>query len=170
IAAGSLAFDAIPEMGTFLRTRIPDVRRILAPRLVVTTLAVVAAFVVGALTAWYETWALIGSPGAGSVLAGIGFGALFLVFVVALVAAVAGRASSVLGTVMASIVVLLVMPIFGISDAIGRWLPTHLGGALGALPAGATEPSDYWRASLMTVVLVALLLWLAASLAERREL
>jgi ABC-2 type transport system permease protein len=170
IASGSLAFDAIPEMGTFLRTRVPDVRRILAPRLVVTVATVVAAFVVGAGLAWYETWALIGAPDAGPVLAGIGYGVLFLVWVVALVAAVAGRASSVLGTVMTSIVVLLVLPIFGISEAVGRWLPTHLGGALGALPAGALDPSEYLGATAVTVVTAAALLWAAAALAERREL
>ena len=135
VAAGALAFDAIPEMGIFLRTRAPDVRSLLTPRFVVTTAAVVGSFVLGGLAAWYETWALIGGLDAGDVLAGLLLGSLFLVFVVALVAAVAGRASSVLGTVMISILVLLVMPIFGIADAIGRWLPSHLGGALAAIPA-----------------------------------
>lgn len=170
IAAGALAFDAIPEMGAFLRTRVPDVRRILLPRLVVTTVAVLAAFAVGAGLAWYETWALIGAPDTASVLIGSGYGALFLVFVVALVAAVAGRAASVLGTVMASIVVLLVLPILGVSDAIGRWLPTHLGGALGALPAGTGEASDYLPAVVVTVAMTGLLLWAAGVLAGRREL
>jgi ABC-2 type transport system permease protein len=72
VAAGALAFDAIPEMGVFLRTRVESVREILVPRVVVTTGAVLAAFLVGALTAWYETWALIGAPDTGAVLAGIG--------------------------------------------------------------------------------------------------
>ena len=35
----ALAFDAIPEMGVFLRTRVPDVKDILAPRLAVTLIA-----------------------------------------------------------------------------------------------------------------------------------
>jgi ABC-2 type transport system permease protein len=170
VAAGSLAFDAIPEMGVFLRTRIPDVRTILTPRVAVTTSSVVASFVIGALAAWYETWALIGAPDAGAVGAGILYGALFLVFVVALVAAVAGRASSVIGTVMTSIVILLVMPILGIVEAIGRWLPSHLGGALGALPAGSADAGDYLAAAGVTVVATAGLLWLAVRLAERREL
>ena len=170
VAAGALAFDAIPEMGVFLRTRIPDVATILTPRVVVTTAAVVASFVIGAGAAWYETWALIGAPDAAAVLAGIGYGALFLVFVVALVAAVAGRASSVIGTVIGSIVILLVMPIFGIADAIGRWLPSHLGGALGAIPAGSADAGDYLGAAAVTVVATVILLWLAVRLAERREL
>lgn len=170
VAAGSLAFDAIPEMGVFLRTRVRNVATILTPRVVVTTGAVAASFVIGALAAWYETWALIGAPDAVAVVAGIGYGALFLVFVVALVAAVAGRASSVIGTVMVSIVILLVMPILGIVDAIGRWLPTHLGGALGAIPAGSAEAGEYLGAAAVTVVATACLLWLAVRLAERREL
>lgn len=170
VAAGSLAFDAISEMGVFLRTRIPSIRDILTPRIVVTTLAVISAFVVGALLAWYETWALIGAPDAVAVVWGIAFGCLFLVFVVALVTAAAGRSSSVLATVMVSIVILLVMPILGVADAIGRWLPTHLGGALGALPAGAAEPSDYLGATVVTLVVSAALFWLGSSLARRREL
>jgi ABC-2 type transport system permease protein len=169
VAAGAVAFDAIPEMGMFLRTRVDDVRRILTPRVVVTTGAVVAAFALGALTAWYETWALIGAVPAGGVLAGIGFGALFLVFVVSLVAAVAGRSGSVLSTVMLSIVILLVLPIIGIADAVGTWLPTHLAGALADLTADGTA-SDYLPAALAAVVASAVLLWAATRLAAAREL
>src|SRR5690606_17578382 len=113
VAAGSLAFDAIPEMGVFFRTRLPNVARILAPRLVVTSAAVVASFLIGTAAAWYETWVLIGSLDAGAVLAGTLFSSLFLVFVVALVAAVAGRARTTIGTVMISIVILLLLPVLG---------------------------------------------------------
>jgi ABC-2 type transport system permease protein len=52
VAAGSLAFDAIPEMGIFLRTRVPRVVTILTPRLVVVAVATVAAFTLGSLMAW----------------------------------------------------------------------------------------------------------------------
>lgn len=169
IAAGSLAFDAVPEMGVFLRTRVRNVGAILTPRLVVTTMATATAFVLGALTAWYETWALIGPLPAGPVLAGIGFGILFLVFVIALVAAVAGWAKNVLGTVMVSVVILLVMPILGIADAVARWLPTHLSGALAELPAGAVA-GDYLPATIVTVLATAALVWLAIAGAKRREL
>lgn len=170
VAAGALAFDAIPEMGVFLRTRVRSVTRILTPRVVTVTAAVVAAFLLGTVAAWYETWVLIGALDAGEVLTGAAFSALFLIFVVALVAAVAGRARTVIGTVMVSIVVLLVMPVLGISEVIGRWLPSHLANALAALPAGATEASDYLPATGVTVVAVAALLWLAVNLAGRREL
>ncbi len=169
VAAGALAFDAVPEMGVFLRTRVHSVTRILIPRVTVTTAAVVASFVLGALTAWYMTWALIGSPDAAGVVSGLLFGVLFLVFVVALVAAVSGRASTMLGTVMVSILVLMVMPILGIADSIGNWLPTHLAGALGALPAGA-KASEYLGATYVTVIATAALFWLAVRFAARREL
>jgi ABC-2 type transport system permease protein len=169
VAAGALAFDAIPEMGVFLRTRIEKVRDILAPRFVVTTGAVIVAFLLGAVAAWYETWALIGSPGTTEVLVGMVYGALFLVFVVALVAAVASQANSVLGTVMVSIVILLVMPILGSIGSLGDWLPTHLASALAALPAGGAA-TDYVGAAAISLVASGLLLWLSVSLARQREL
>jgi ABC-2 type transport system permease protein len=169
IAAGSLAFDAVPEMGVFLRTRVPTVAAILAPRLVVVTAATVAAFILGSVAAWYETWALIGALPAGSVLAGIGYGTVFLVFVVALVAAVASWAKGVLGTVLASAVILLAMPILGVADAVGRWVPTQLAGALGQLPGGAAA-SDYLPATIVALLATAGLIWLAIAGAQRREL
>lgn len=169
VAAGSLAFDAIPEMGVFLRTRVPRVAAIIAPRLVVVAIAAIVAFVLGSLAAWYETWALIGPLPAGPVLAGIGFGMLFLVFVVSLVAAVAGWAKNVLGTVLVSVVILLVMPLLGVADAIGRWAPSSLAGALAELAAGASA-SDYVGASIVTVIASAGLVWLGAAGAARREL
>ena len=55
IAAGSLAFDAIPEMGVFLRTRVHPAWRILVPRLVVSFVAAAGAFLLGVGVAWYET-------------------------------------------------------------------------------------------------------------------
>jgi hypothetical protein len=65
---------------------------------------------------------------------------------------------------------LLVMPILGIVDAVGRWLPTHLGGALGALAAPTGDPADYLPATVVSLVLTALLLWAAGRLARTREL
>jgi ABC-2 type transport system permease protein len=170
VAAGALAFDSIPEMGVFLRTRVRDLTQILVPRFVVVTAAIVSAFTAGALAAWYETWALIGALDAGPVLIGIGYGALFVFFVVALVTGVAGWARSVLSTVMTSIVVLLVLPLIGIADAVGRWLPTRLASALAELPAGATTAGDYLEASIVAVAAIAGLVWLGLVGARRREL
>jgi ABC-2 type transport system permease protein len=170
VAAGALAFDSIPEMGVFLRTRLRSVRGILLPRFVVVTLAIIAAFTAGALAAWYETWALIGPLDPGPVVLGIVLGSLFAVFVVALVTAVAGWTRGVLSTVMTSIVILLLLPLLGISDAIGRWLPTKLAGALAELPAGASTGGDYLPSVLVTIVVIAGLTWLGLTGAGRREL
>lgn len=169
VAAGALAFDAVPEMGVFLRTRVPVLRRLLVPRIVVTFVAVGVAFVLGGLAAWYETWALIGAPDASGVAAGIGLGVLYLGFVVALVTAVAGRTRTVLGTVMTAIVVLLVLPLVGLARAIGRWLPSTLAAALGPL-AGGADPADYLPAALVTAGLIVVLVLLGVALARRKEL
>lgn len=168
VAAGALAFDTIPEMGVFLRTRVTPTWRILVPRLVVSFLAAAAAFVVGAGMAWYETWVLIGPLGAGSVLAGIALSVVFLAFVVALTAAVAQRMRKVLGTVMTSLVILATMPILGLVPAISRWLPTSLANALADLPGGGTM-DNYWPALGVTLVATALLVWLAFRWAGRRD-
>lgn len=167
IAAGALAFDAIPEMGVFLRTRVTRVWDILLPRLVVPFVAASLAFTIGALAAWYETWALIGPLGAGDVLAGIGYGVVFLAFVVALVAAIAHVSRSILATVITSVVVLLMMPLFGLVDAISVWVPTSLLNALAEIPAGAAI-GDYLGATGVTVVASALLVWIAVRAAGRR--
>ncbi|MGZ8755340.1 MAG: hypothetical protein ACXW15_09140, partial [Acidimicrobiia bacterium] len=164
-----LAFDAKPEMGVFLRTRVPRVWDILIPRLAVSFLAVGASFVLGALAAWYETVVLIGSLPVGRTLAGIGFGLLYLAMVIAVVAAAGSRARNVLGAVMITIVVLLVMPILGIVEAIGRWLPSHLVGALSDIPGG-TAIGDYLPAAAVSVIVTGLSLWLSVRWSARREL
>ena len=169
VAAGSLAFDAKPEMGVFLRTRVPRVWDILMPRLVISFLAVGASFVLGALAAWYETVVLIGNLPVAGTLAGIGLGLLYLAMVVAVVAAASSRAKNVLGAVMVTIVVLLVMPILGIIEAIGRWLPSHLVGALSGIPGGA-DVGDFLPAAAVTVIMTGISLWLSVWWSARREL
>lgn len=71
VAAGALAFDSVPELGIFLRSRVSNVAKILLPRYVVTTIASAIAFTLDVLTAWYETWALIGEVKATAIAAGI---------------------------------------------------------------------------------------------------
>ena len=170
VAASSLAFDAVPEMGVFLRTRVDNVRSILVPRFIVNCAALIASFLVGTAAAWYETWVLIGAPDTAGVLAGAVFGAIFLCFVVALVAAVASGAPSVLGTVLISVVILLAMPLVGVVDAIGQWLPTHLAGALGSLPGEDTSIADYYGAAAVTVAVTVMLFEAAVRTAANREL
>lgn len=168
VVAGSLAFDAKPEMGVFLRTRVARVWDILFPRLVVSFAAVGISFVLGALAAWYETVVLIGSLPVGGTLAGVGYGLLYLALVVAVVAAAGSRTKNVVGAVLVTIVVLLAMPIVGIIEAVGEWLPSHLVGALAAIPGGA-EIVDYLRAAAVTVVLSGLALFLSVRWSAARE-
>ncbi|WP_061962670.1 hypothetical protein [Demequina aurantiaca] len=169
LAASALCFDAISEMGVFLRTRVQPTWRILVPRIAVMATAASLAYVVGALAAWYETWALLGGLPFARTLTGIGLGVVYLVFAVALVAAVAQRLRSVLSTVIASLVILIAMPVIGLIPDVSRWLPSTLSSALAELasPHGA---GNYWPALGTTVVLTAALLWLAFRWADRREL
>ena len=169
IAAGALALDAKPEMGIFLRTRVASVRDLLWPRYVVSAGAIAGSFLLGALAAWYESVVLIGDLPAGGVLTGIAYGVLYLLFVVAVVAAAAGRARSVLGTVLASILVLVLLPIVGIVEAVGVWLPSHLVGALTAIPGGV-DATEYLQAAVVTVIASAIALWLAVRWTTAREL
>jgi ABC-2 type transport system permease protein len=158
IAAGALAFDAIPEMGVFLRTRVNPVWKILVPRVVVSFVVAAAAYLLGTGVAWYETWALLGAPRAVPVLAGAALGVVFL----------AQRMRSVLATVMTSLIVLIAMPILGLAPALNRWLPTSLANALADLPSGGTM-HDYWPALGVSVAGTAAFVWLAFRWAGRKE-
>ena len=170
VAAGALVIDAIPEMSIFLRTRVAEVGRLLAPRLLVSLIAVAAAFLIGLLGAWYETAVLLGGLPVGAMAAGALMTILYLAFVVALTAAVGSRLGSVLGTVATTVVVLLVLPIVGLADVVGRWLPSHLLGALDALIRDAEPLSEYLPAATVTAAGSAALVWLAARWASRTEL
>ena len=168
VAAGALTLDALPEMSIFLRTRVRSAAGILMPRVAVTVGAVSGAYLLGAATAWYETQVLLGSLSVGGMLAGIGYAVVYLAFAVALVAAVGSRLRSVVGTVGISIVVLLVLPVIGIAESIGRWLPSHLVGAQIDLVRDASI-ADYAGAALVTVAATAALLTLAVRGTAARE-
>jgi len=168
VAAGALAFDAIPEMGVFLRTRVPSFWRILTPRLIIPFVATAGAFVVGTVAAWYETWVLLGALPVGAVLLGTALGILFFAFIIAVVAAVAQWARSLLATVMWSLGVFLVLPIVGIVGVLKPWMPTVLGNALTELTAGASA-TGFWRSTVVAIVAIPALIWLAERGARRRE-
>ena len=169
IAAAALAFDAKPQMGIFLRTRVSHIREVVTPRYVVMTVAVAAAFTVGSIAALYESTVLMGSLPFGGWLLGTLLGCVYLAFAVAVVAAVAGKSQSVLVTVVSTIGVLLLLPLLGIAPAFGEWLPSHLVGAIDSLVRGG-EFAEYWRALGTTLLLTACSLWLAVRWAGQREL
>ena len=89
ITASALSFDARREMAIFLRTRVDSVAQIVVPALAVSAAAAVASFALGLAGAWYETAVLIGALPVAKMLIGVAYAALFLIFAVCLVAAVA---------------------------------------------------------------------------------
>ncbi|MFP4148260.1 MAG: hypothetical protein ACLFUG_00365 [Nitriliruptoraceae bacterium] len=168
IAASALSLDARPEIGSFFRTRVQRVSRLLAPRYVVTTAAAIAAFVAGVLAAWYETVVLIGAPDAASMLTGTALTSLYLAFAVAVVAAAASVARNVLTTVAIAVAVLLLLPVVAVADAVAPYLPSEL---LGALPdlVGGGDLGDYLAPAVTSVVATAALFGLAVQRTGRRE-
>ena len=136
--------------------------------LVVSMLAAAGAFLVGLAAAWYETAVLLGGVPVGPLLAGAGFGLLYLGFAVTVVAAVAARSGSVVVSAAISILFLLVLAIPEIVPAVGVWLPSHLVGALDDLVRGGGIAA-YLRASAVTVVAAAGLSAWAVKVQSRRE-
>jgi ABC-2 type transport system permease protein len=169
IAAAALAFDAKPQMGIFLRTRVRRMRDIITPRYVVTAVAAIGSFVLGSVAALYETVILIGSLSIGGWLLGMLLGSLYLAFAIAVTALVAARAKSVMLTVVMSVVILLLLPIVGVVPDVGQWLPSHLLGGIDGLVRGSAF-GEYIRATIVTVVITVAALWLAVRWAEQREL
>ncbi len=169
VAAAALAFDAKPQMGIFLRTRVASVRDIIVPRYVVVTAAVVVSFILGSIAALYESVVLLGSLPIGGWLLGTLLGCLYLIFAIAVVAAVTGKSQSVLFTVMISVGIMLALPIIGAAPVVAEWLPSHLVGAADGLVRDGSL-ADYLPATVVTVGSTVAALWLAVYWAEQREL
>jgi ABC-2 type transport system permease protein len=169
IAAGTMNFDAPPEMGVFLRTRVPSISRILLPRVVVMTLAAGTAQLLGTVAAGYESAVLLGALPWAALISFVIVDYLALGLVVLIVGALAQSLRSTVAIVMASLGVLVAMPILGIVPQIGRWLPTRLLGSLAELSSGASAVS-LWPAILTTIALGGACWWMSVAQARRREL
>jgi len=138
VAASSLSIDRPVEMGVFLRTRVRRTADLVIPRVVTMSALAVGAWVLGALAAWYEVTILLGPADAAAVLAGTAYGAVHLVFVVTLVAALSARGGSTMTTTLSAVAVLLSLPLLALVPAVERWVPSELVGALDAMVAGAS--------------------------------
>lgn len=169
VAASALAFDARREMAVFLRTRVRQVRDVVIPAYAVSAGAAVAALLAGSLAAWYETAVLLGPPAPDAMLAGMAYGALFLTFVVAVVAFVASVVRGVLAAAGVSLVALLVLALVGNVEPVGRWLPTHLSGAMTGLVRGE-HIVDYLPAAATGVAATVSALAGAIALGARKEI
>lgn len=169
MAAAALAFDSNPQMGTFLRTRVKSIARIITPRYVTITSAIAVSFTLGSLAAYYETTVLIGSLPFGRWLLGTLLGCLYLAFAVGVVAAVMPMTRTVMPTVVAALVVLLLFPIVGLIPNVGAWLPSHLVGALDGL-VGGIEPTEYLKAAATTIIATAALLAISVRTSQQRSI
>jgi ABC-2 type transport system permease protein len=169
VAAGALSIDALPEMSAFLRTRVHSAWRILLPRALTAFGAATGSFLLGTGLAWYETRVLLGGVPAGPLLAGVAYGVAYLAFVVSVVCAVCGISKTVLGTVALSLVTLLALPLLGLFEPLGRWLPSHLVGALDALVRRGSI-TGYLGALAVTLVSAAGLFALGVNRQAAREL
>jgi ABC-2 type transport system permease protein len=168
IAASALAFDARREMAIFLRTRVKGMGAIVLPAYAVTTLAAVASLILGSLAAWYQTAVLLGRLPVWRFLLGIGLGALYLAFTVAVVALVASLVRGVLATAGVTLIALIIMSLLGNFGSLGRWLPTSLSGAMAALVRD-TAPAEFLPSATVAVLAIAAALAAAVRLGARRE-
>jgi ABC-2 type transport system permease protein len=126
VAAGALTFDTRPGISVFLRTRVSSIGQLVLPRFAVNAAAAAAAYVLGALGAWYETSVLLGPLPAGGMLAGIMCGVVYMVFAVAVTAFAASLARTIVGVVGIALAILILLPIAGAIHPISRWLPSAL--------------------------------------------
>jgi ABC-2 type transport system permease protein len=169
VAAAALAFDSHPERAAFLRTRVPRAGRLVLAPYLVTTVATVAALLLGTAFAWTLTVVLLGPLPVGAMLAGTAYGAVYLAFVIALVAAVAGFVRSHVATILASVGLLLALPLAAMVGSVRPWVPSELLLAVVGLLEGEA-PGTYLRATLAAVLATGGLLALAARRIELREL
>ena len=169
VSAGALAFDSRRGVATLLRTRATSIAELVLPRFVVSAAAVITAYLVGTLAAWYETTLLLGRLPTAEVVLGFVCGAVYLVFVVAVTAAAASIARSVLATVGIAVAVLLLLPIAAIASELQRWLPSSLATAPVDL-LGTADIGDYAPTLVVTVLASTALFRLATWRLKNREL
>lgn len=169
VAAGAIAIDARPEFGIYLRTRSTSLWQLLLPRVVTAGAAAVLALVTGTAIATVVTGLLIGPVDLVPLIVGTAYGALYLLFVVSLTAAVAGRASSVLTTVLGTVATLIALPILSLVPALERWVPSELLGAVDLTIRGAPL-AEALPAATTAVIGSAALLWVGVRAFATREL
>lgn len=168
VSAGALCLDANPTLAAFYRTRVTPPSRLMLPRYAMTTAAVVGAFLLGTLAAWYETVVLLGAVPAPSVIAGALLGALYLAFVVAVVSIAAALVRSTLATVGVALCALFALPIAAVYEPLHRWAPSTLAGGFAGL-LGDESLSTYSGPAAVAAVLAAAMLLAAAARLGRRE-
>jgi ABC-2 type transport system permease protein len=168
ITASACAIDAKPALAVFYRTRTVGFGQLLLPRVAVSAAAAVAAYVVGALAAWYETALLIGAPDLGAMAQGAAAAALYLLFAVAVTALATTLTRGPAGTLGITLVVVFGGQLLGQLSTVSRWVPAALAAAPDALQRH-TAPDHYQRAIAVTVALIAGCIALAVKRGAHRE-
>lgn len=166
VGAAALAIDAKPEVSVFFRSR-ATIREILAPRFAMNAAAAVVAFAFGVATAVVTSGILIDWPDARNTIVGSLLVALYLVFVVAVVALFGSLVRRVPATALLTVGSLIVLSIVGLYEPIAAWSPSYLVGGFDDVIAGGGFV--YWRAVLVTVAAIIGALWLALVRLQNRE-
>lgn len=169
VAASALTGHARPEVTAFLRARVDRPARLVVAPFVVTSAAGSAALVLGTAVAALLTVAIIGPLPTGPLATGTLLGALFIVFCVAVVAAVGAWSANLPVTVFAAIGLILILPILGLLEPVQPWLPSELALAVVPLIEGVGV-GEYLRSTVVTIVATVGLVGLAMWRAPRREL
>ena len=167
VAASELAFDAKLEMAIFLRTR-ATVQEIFTPRFVTNAVLAIGAFVLGMACAYVGTGVLLGWVDFASVAVGSLLYALYLVLVVAVLGFFASLLRSVPAVALLTVATMIVIGVLGLVPSIAPWLPSELVGAIDALTRGGGF--DFWRSTIVTLLLIALLVTVSIRRLEAREL
>jgi len=167
VGAAGLAFDANLEIAVFLRTR-AKVRDILTPRLVLTSVAAVGAFMVGMVVAYVGTGLLLDWLDLWAVILGSLLFSLYLVFAVVVIAFLSCILKSVPAVAILSVASLIAVGLLSLVSTVAPWLPSALVGAIDSLVRGGQF--DYWRAIIVTSVLIVGLVSITLRRLEHREL
>lgn len=169
VAAAALAVDAHPQRAAFLRTRLSRAGDLVLAPYTVTVVAAVAALTLGTAVTWGLTTALLGGLPAGPMLVGTLYGAVYLAFVVALVAAWGAVVRSHVATIFAAVGTLLGLPLLAMLEVLRPWVPSELLLAVVDLVEG--EPArTHLPALFVSVTATVALLLLARRRLEGREL
>ena len=167
VAASALAFDAKLEMAIFLRTR-ATVRQIFTPRFVMNAGLAIAAFILGMVCAYVGTGILLGWVDLGAVVVGTLLYSLYLVLVVAVLGFFASFLRSVPAVALLTVATMIAIGVLGLLPNLAPWLPSELVGAIDILTRGGGF--EFWRATLVTIVVIAVLIAVSVRRLESREL
>jgi ABC-2 type transport system permease protein len=161
VAAASLAIYARPSLAAFYRTRLRRSALLVMPRYAAVTAASVGTLALGVLGAWYETTVLIGPLRPAELAGGLGLEALWACFTVAVVAAWASVARSVLAIAGWSLASLLALTLLRGVGVAASWLPAALAASAGNL-MGGRHPGAAWQPILVTIAGTVALLAISA--------